>query len=190
MPIDWAGVVKDLILITFGALLSGLSGDFVGRRATDTQLMMAREERRFDVGREAYKAAMGAIDRARKMAFRLAPPAEIHEFAADLTLRIEDARVILGLPGLKEKRLELYDACEEFFGWFSGPRSADDFDVKMKRFISATNQYEFELTEAWQSIIEGELSNRKPREFIPFLMATTEGRMKRPTCDAVTFARQ
>lgn len=151
MSLDWS----NLVFLVIGWILSRLGEYFSSRQSLSNAIAVARDTRRYEVGRESYKTAMAAINIGLDVAAqrRTPSPDEMHEMLNEFYDPLRDARINLGLPMTGEVTGELIDAI------FAVPRAAEEGgDVRAagERALVILHRHRDEITDAWHRILHGD----------------------------------
>lgn len=151
MALDWTNIAT----LVGGWFLAQLGSRFESKRSTANALVLARESRRYELGKEAYKAAMKAIGLGFEIADedRTPSPDEVRQLLLDYYGAIKDARVVFGLPFSGKESEEIIDA---FFIVPVAREKASDVNSAKTKAKDILRKHQNEFEEAWRRTIHGE----------------------------------
>jgi hypothetical protein len=144
-----------LVFLIVGALLTLTTTWITNRQAMSNSLVIARDQRVFDLRREAFKGASDAWDvvsEIRHMDKSTISVRTISGMDSKVLDPIFNARMVFGLTTTKEQTNRLIDV---FFAPFEGSLDARQFDDACSQLVNVVSEHYREIRNAWQRTLEG-----------------------------------
>lgn len=150
MALDWTNIVT----LVGGWALAQVGSYIDSKRSMASARAIARDTRRYELGREGYKAAMAAINLGLDIAGeQLQPtPDEMHEILLKFFDPIRDARIAFAIPMTHREIAELIEAV------FTVPTAVEkggDIEAAKTKAFAILNKHRREITDAWKEVLHG-----------------------------------
>ncbi len=147
--------VGQLVLVIVGALLALVTTTVANRQVMRNSLLVARDQRIFDLRREAFKAANEAWNAAEELRSIDRTKITIHmiiEMSHKILDPIVNSRDACGLDTRSEEMVSLGDS---FYGIFEVREDKDKFLMAIDQFMRIISEHYDEIRDAWKRTLEG-----------------------------------
>lgn len=151
MALDWTHVVT----LVGGWALSQLGSYLESKRAVASASTLSRENRLFEIGRDAYKAGMAAVDVGHDVVLgrlELNTPEKVDEVYTKFFNPILDARIAFGLPVTSEVKKEIFNV---IFMVSTTHAKGADLEKMRNSAVESLNRQREEIIGAWRRVLHG-----------------------------------